>query len=455
MQYSASCFKRASAIGQFARTISALQMLLFLLTVCVVTAFNALAADPEPIRAWLEGKMPELMENYVHLHTHPEVSFEEKETARYNAAAWRKAGYEVTEGVGGYGIVGILRNGSGPTVMLRTDLDALPVTEQTGLPFASKQTVVAAGGSTSGVMHACGHDIHMTNLLGTAQYLATHRDQWKGTLMIIGQPAEERGSGAKAMLAAGLFTKFPKPDFALALHCESTTPTGKVAVSAGYSLANVDSVDIEVRGRGGHGAEPSTTVDPIVQAAELVMSLQTVVSREVKPIEPAVVTVGSIHGGSKHNIIGDKCALQITVRSYKPDVREKMLAAIKRKALAIAKAYDAPEPVITVSEGVPALQNDSAMTDRVRQSFQIALGTENVLPMEPVMGGEDFSQFGLAGVPIVMYRLGVVSPERLARFEQLGQNPPSLHSPSFYPDAQPALETGIVTMVSATLDLMR
>ena len=419
------------------------------------SASHVRAAGPKELEGWLKSNLPELLEVYTHLHLNPEVSFEEVKTAAYLADAWKKIGFEVTEKVGGHGIVGVLVNGKGPTLMLRTDLDGLPVSEQTGLPYASKQTVVAAGGSTSGVMHACGHDIHMTNLLGTARFLAEHRDLWKGTLVIIGQPAEERGSGAKAMLDAGLFKKFPRPDFALALHCESSTPTGKVAVSPGYSLANVDSVDIEVKGRGGHGAAPETTVDPIVQAAELVLSLQTIVSREIKPIEPAVITVGAIHGGTKHNIIGDNCKLQVTVRSYKPDVREKMLAAIKRRALAIAQAYDAPEPTITVSEGTPALENDAPLTERVRQSFYSAIGTENVLPMQPVMGGEDFSQYGLAGVPIVMYRLGVVSPERLARFEQLGQEPPSLHSPFFYPDPQDALATGITTMVSASVDLLQ
>lgn len=413
------------------------------------------AAGPKGLDAWLEGSMPEFLEIYTHLHLNPEVSFEEEKTAAYMAKRWRTAGYEVTEKVGGHGIVGVLRNGKGPTLMLRTDLDALPVSEQTGLAYASKQTVVAAGGSTTGVMHACGHDIHMTSLLGTAKFLAANKNLWSGTLVIIGQPAEERGSGAKAMLDDGLFTKFPKPDFALALHCESFTPTGKVAVSPGYALANVDSVDIEVKGRGGHGAAPNTTIDPIVQAAELVLSLQTIVSREMNPLDPAVVTVGSIHGGSKHNIIGDSCKLQITVRSYKPDVRERVLASIKRRALAVAKAYDAPEPVIIVSESVPALENDSKLTERVRQSFQSAIGTENVLPMDPVMGGEDFSQYGLAGVPIVMYRLGVISPERLDRFKQLGQTPPSLHSPFFYPDAKESLETGIKTMVAATIDLMQ
>ncbi len=415
----------------------------------------AQAVDPELVKAWTSRELPRLLDIYTHLHQHPEVSFQEVETAKFLASIWEELGFEVTEQVGGNGIVGLLRNGTGPAVMLRTDLDALPVSEQTGLAYASKQTVLAAGGTTSGVMHACGHDIHMTNLLGTAKYLATHREQWQGTLMLIGQPAEERGSGAKAMLDDGLFVRFPKPDFALALHCESETPTGKIAVSPGFSLANVDSVDIEVKGRGGHGAAPDTTIDPIVQAAELVMSLQTIVAREIKPIDSAVITVGAIHGGTKHNIIGDSCQLQLTVRSYKSQVREKLLASIKRRALAIAQAYNAPEPVITVSEGTPALENDATLTARVRLAFQSALGTENVLPMEPVMGGEDFSQYGLAGVPIVMYRLGVVDPARLERIKQLGQTPPSLHSPFFYPDAAEALQTGILSMVSATLDLMQ
>jgi amidohydrolase len=257
------------------------------------------------------------------------------------------------------------------------------------------------------------------------------------------------------MLEDGLFEKFGKPDFALALHCESSTPTGKVAVSPGYSLANVDSVDITVKGRGGHGSAPETTIDPIVQAAELVMSLQTIVSREVKPSEPAVVTVGAIYGGSKHNIIGDNCHLQLTVRSYTAEVRAQVLAAIKRKSLAVAQAYGAPAPEIRLSEGTPALENDEQLTSRVTESFRQALGSENVLPMEPVMGGEDFSQFGLAGVPIVMYRLGVVSQDRLDRFEMLGQTPPSLHSPTFFPDAMEALQTGQLSMINAALDLMR
>lgn len=407
------------------------------------------------IKGWLDQSLPQLLENYRWLHTHPELSFQEVETARYVASQWRQAGYTVTEKVGGHGIVGILKNGEGSTLMLRTDLDALPVTEQTNLPFASRQSVTTDVGSNSGVMHACGHDMHMSSVLGAARYLASHRDAWKGTLMLIGQPAEERGSGARAMLDDGLFKRFPKPDYAVALHCESNTPTGKVALRAGFSLANVDSVDIEVVGRGGHGAEPQTTIDPIVQACELVMSLQTIVSREIKPIEPAVITVGSIHGGTKHNIIGDSCHLQVTVRSYTRQVREKLLGSIKRRAKAIAQAYGAPEPTIRVSEGTPALENHKGLTERLTSVFMRILGDENVLDMEPVMGGEDFSEFGLAGVPIVMFRLGAVSQRRLERYKQLGQNPPSLHSPQFYPDADEALPTGVTTLVAAALELLK
>lgn len=427
---------------------------------CALGSAGDDTADGEPstdrkLQSWLAKNVPPALDDYRWLHTHPEVSFDEKNTAFFVAQQWREAGFEVTENVGGHGIVGLLENGAGKTLMLRTDLDALPVTEQTELPFASKATVVTESGATSGVMHACGHDMHMTSLIGAARYLAAHRSLWKGTLMLIGQPAEERGSGAKAMLEDQLFERFGKPDYAVALHVESETPTGKIALRAGYSLANVDSVDIEVIGRGGHGAAPDTTVDPIVQAAELILSLQTIVSREIKPIEPAVVTVGSIHGGTKHNIIGDRCHLQITVRSYTDQVRMKILNSITRRAKAIAQAYDAPEPTVRISEGVPALENDRELTPRLTDAFRRALGKDNVLDMEPVMGGEDFSQFGIAGVPIVMVRLGAVAQKRLDRYRELGQIPPSLHSPHFYPDAEEALPTGITTLVTAALELLQ
>lgn len=424
----------------------------------LVTAFVPVpAAEPstQAIDKWLDENTAQLVEHYRHLHLHPEVSFEEKETAAYLAKLWRSAGFEVTEQVGGYGIVGLLRNGAGPTVMLRTDLDALPVTEKTELPYASKVEIVTADGTKSGTMHACGHDLHMTSVTGAAQFLSTHRDQWKGTLMLIGQPAEERGSGALAMLKDGLFTRFAKPDYALALHVESTTPAGSVGVRSGYMLANVDSVDIEVKGRGGHGASPESTIDPVVQAAELILSLQTIVAREIKPTEPAVITVGSIHGGTKHNIISDSCRLQVTVRSYSAETRKKLLEAIQRRAKGIAATYDAPAPEIKISEGTPALENNAELSERMTKVFKAALGESRVTPAEQVMGGEDFSQYGLAGVPIMMYRLGVISSRRLEQYRMAHQTPPSLHSPFFYPDLEDSLETGVATLVIGATELLR
>jgi amidohydrolase len=426
---------------------------------CVAFPFQAwgqpaLNGRAKEVTEWAEKAADELVKHYQHLHTHPEVSFQEKETAAYVAKVWREAGFEVTEKVGGYGIVGLLRNGDGPTVMLRTDLDALPVTEKTNLPYASTVQTQTEDGAKSGVMHACGHDLHITVITGAALYLAKHRDQWRGTLMVIGQPAEERGSGALAMLKDGLFTRFSKPDYALALHVESETPAGSVALRGGFLLANVDSVDIEVFGLGGHGAAPDKTIDPIVQAAELILSLQTIVSREVKPTEPAVITVGSIHGGTKHNIIGDCCHLEVTVRSYSAEVRKLLLDAIQRRAKGVAITYGAPEPLIKISEGTPALENNQELTARVRTVLKTALGSERVLEAEQVMGGEDFSQYGLAGVPIVMYRLGVVAPRRLEQYRQAKETPPSLHSPFFYPDLDGSLETGIVSMVIAAQEVL-
>ena len=431
-------------------------MIRFLL-ICLTALIGGSPAKgdkPGETTAWIDGQLPSLLEVYHWLHQNPEVSFQEEQTAAKIAELWEADGFKVTTNVGGHGIVGLLENGLGPVVMLRTDLDALPVTEQTQLPFASTKRVELPGGGSAGVMHACGHDVHMTNMVGTARYMATHKDQWSGTLMLIGQPAEERGAGARAMLADGLFERFPKPDYAVALHCSADKPTGKIALMAGYALANVDSVDIDVKGRGGHGSAPETTIDPIVQAAELVIALQSIVSREIKPTDPAVVTVGSIHGGTKHNIIGNDCHLQITVRSYSDDVREQILSAIRRKAKAIAQSHNAPEPEVTISEGTPALKNDADLTYRLRKVLINAIGEENVDDDEPSMGGEDFSQFGRAGVPILMYRLGTVNQSRFDRFGALGVPPPSLHSAQYYPDVEPALKVGIQTMSAAALDLL-
>jgi len=423
---------------------------------CTLVATTQLVAENRSAgtAAWIDDQLPQLLEIYQWLHQHPELSYHEEQTAAKIASLWNADGYEVTTGIGGHGIVGLLNNGDGPTVMLRCDLDALPVTEQTQLPYASTKQVDLPGGGRTGVMHACGHDIHMTNLVGAARYLAQNKDQWSGTLMLVGQPAEERGAGAKAMIADGLFDdKFPKPDYAVALHVAQTLPAGKIGVLPGYAMANVDSVDITVKGRGGHGSAPHTTIDPIVQAAELVVSLQTIVSREVKPLEPAVVTVGSIHGGTKHNIIGNECHLQITVRSYSDQIREQVLSAIRRKAQAVADSHRAPQPEIKISEGTPSLKNDAILTARLRQAFVDVIGSESVVETEPSMGGEDFSQYGRAGVPILMYRLGSVSEKRLDRFRELDVPPPSLHSSQYYPDAKPTLRTGLKTMIAAALEL--
>ena len=309
---------------------------------------------------WVGTELAALTQLYKDLHQSPELSFEEEKTAAKMAAELRRLGIETTENFGGHGVVGILKNGEGPTLMLRADMDGLPVVEETGLAYASQVKTTDARGATVGAMHACGHDMHMTNLVGTVRFLASHRDLWQGTLVVIFQPAEERGGGAEAMLNAGLFEKFPRPDFAVALHVAADRPTGQIAARPGYALANVDSVDITIHGRGGHGAYPHMTVDAIVIACRLVMDLQTIVSREVKPIEPAVITVGSIHGGTKHNIIGDDCKLQLTVRSFTPQVRKQLIDAIKRKTTAAAESSGAPEPTVETSDGTPALYNDPA-----------------------------------------------------------------------------------------------
>jgi amidohydrolase len=412
------------------------------------------AAGDAALVAWAAAERPALVELYRHFHAHPELSLEERETAARVATEWEAAGYTVTRNVGGHGVVGLLENGAGPTLMLRTDLDALPVVERTGLAYASQVQVKDRSGNEVGVMHACGHDVHMTCLIGAARYLAARRDGWRGRLMLVGQPAEERVMGAQAMLEDGLFTRFPKPDFAVALHCDANLAAGVVGCRAGYALANSDNVDVTLYGKGGHGAYPHTTIDPVVQAAQFILALQTIVSREVPPTEPAVITVGAIQAGTKHNIIGDRCDLQLTVRSYSDEVRGRLLAAIERKARGIALSMNAPEPTISVAEGTPALFNDDALNARLEGVFRRVLGESRVTLGEQSMGGEDFARYGRAGVPIVMFRLGTVEQRRLDRLRQLGQDPPSLHSAVYYPDAEPTLETGVVTLVGAALHLL-
>jgi len=419
-------------------------------------AFPAPEAHPieNRIEAKIEAQLDGLEKIYRAFHQHPELSFQEEQTAARLAAAWEQAGLEVTRKVGGHGVVGVLRNGAGKTVMLRTDLDALPVEEQTGLSFASRVKVTGDSGAKVGVMHACGHDVHMTNLVGAARCLSEFRSAWSGTILFVGQPAEERGAGAKAMLEDGLFTRFPKPDYALALHVDPALAAGSVAYVSGHACANVDSVDITMLGRGGHGAYPHTTLDPVVLAARLVMDLQTIVSREIDPIAPAVITVGSIQGGTKHNIIGSECRLQLTVRSYADEVRQHLLEAITRKARAAALSANAPEPKIQTAEGTPSLYNDPALVARLLPVLERALTEENVKAGKPTMGGEDFGRYGTAGVPIFLLRLGAVSSKRLAAFRNEGIPPPSLHSPQFYPDARDTLRTGVLVLTQCTLALL-
>jgi hippurate hydrolase len=402
-------------------------------------------------------ELPRLESLYKQLHTHPELSLHEKNSSARLAQELRDLGFEVTEGVGGYGVVAVLRNGKGPTVLVRTDMDALPVGEQTGLPYASKVRVRDKNGNDVGVMHACGHDMHMTCWVGTARVLAGMKDRWHGTLVFIGQPAEEIGTGARRMLADGLFQRFPRPDYCLALHCDARTAHGDISYTEGLALANVDSVDITVRGKGGHGAAPHTTVDPIVLAARIVLDLQTIASRETNPTDPVVVTVGSIHGGTKHNIIPSEVKLQLTVRTTKDSVRKHTLEAIERIARAAAVGAGAPEPIVKVDPGefTPALVNDSALTRRTVALFKEVLGPERVHERPPVMGGEDFARYGRAGVPVFLYFLGTIDPARVAESKREGAPPlPSLHSDLFYPVPEPTIRTGVLTMSMAVLNLV-
>jgi len=427
-------------------------------TMCIlliVASRSSYAEKANNSRHWVSDNLPALVELYRHFHQTPELSLQEKETAARVAKELADVGITVIKDIGGHGVVGVLKNGAGKTLMLRSDMDALPVVEQTGLPYASKVRTTDARGATVGVMHACGHDVHMTNLIAVARYLASHKGDWSGTIVFVFQPAEELGAGAEAMIRDGLFSRFPRPDFAVALHDSADLATGMIHYRAGYSMANIDSVDIVVKGRGGHGASPESTIDPIVIAAKLVLDLQTIVSREVKPIEPAVVTVGSIQGGTKHNIISDECRLQLTLRSLSPQVRQQLQDAVRRKAKAAAASAGAPEPTVEVSEGTEALFNDPELTKRVAATLKRELGDDNVAEGEPVMGGEDFGAFGRAGVPICMIRPGAVSQKRLDEFEARQVPPNSLHSPLFYPDIEATLTTGVPATIAVATDLLK
>jgi amidohydrolase len=409
------------------------------------------------IQACIADNYEHLESLYKHFHTNPELSLQEVQTAARLGQELRALGFEVTPNVGGHGVVAVLKNGAGPTVLVRTDMDALPVVEQTGLPYASKVRARDKNGNDVGVMHACGHDMHMTCWVGTARVLAGMRDRWQGTLVFIGQPAEEIGAGARMMLEDGLFKRFPKPDYCLALHCDSRSAYGQVTFTDGLALANVDSVDITVRGKSGHGSAPHMAVDPIVVAARIILDLQTIVSRETNPTDPAVVTVGSIHGGTKHNIIPNEVKLQLTVRTTKDSVRKHTLEAIERMAKAAAQAALAPEPIVKIDAGefTPALINDSGLARRTVAAIKEVLGPEKVHERPPIMGGEDFSRYGREGIPIFMYFLGTFPPARIAEAQKEGGRPiPSLHSDLYYPEPEPSIKTGVLTMSVAVLNVV-
>ena len=413
------------------------------------------ASSPTEIdRSFIEGDLDYLVDFYKDLHQFPELSLREENTSKKLAKALRETGFEVTENFGGYGIVGIMKNGEGPQILYRTDMDGLPMWEKTDLDYKSEVEVPYQGG-TVGTMHSCGHDMHMATWIGTARAMAQMKDKWSGTLMMIGQPAEEIGQGAKMMLDAGLYEKFGVPDYGLALHCNPGLEAGAIALSEGYILAAAESIDIKVKGVGAHGASPHMSIDPIVVASMIVMDLQTIVSRSIKPIEDAVVTVGAIKGGTKHNIIPDEVTLQLTVRTYKEEVRQLIHKRIREISRGVGIAAGLPDDklpeVIIPDQYTPPNYNNPELTARIRTSASIALGKDQVKFAEPRMGGEDFARYGATAdkVPCVMFSLGTV-PEARMKSGDL----PGLHSPFYYPEPLKSLETGVSVMSQSLLDLM-
>ena len=400
-----------------------------------------------------------LLELYKELHANPELSYQEFETSKKLASVLESIGYQVTRNVGGNGVVALLENGDGNTVMFRADMDGLPVEEKTGASYASKNRVKNLDGEEVFTMHACGHDVHMTVLIGVAEYLYKIKDTWQGKLLLVLEPAEEVSGGARNMIKDGLFTEFPRPDFNLAFHVSASLQAGKVGYLPGWAMANVDSVDITVKGLGGHGAYPHTTKDPIVIAANIVTQLQTIVSRQIAPTDPAVVTVGSIHGGTKHNVIPNEVKLQLTLRSYTDEVRNQTLSSIERIVRGSAISAGLTEeyfPVIEIKdEYTPAVFNNPSLVEKVQRSFVNTLGDDKVIEVSPVMGGEDFGMFGRVEpiIPTALFWLGAVNNEVYEKAKRDDLTLPSLHSDLFLPDADPAINTGVEAMSNAIVDL--
>ncbi|MGH9239597.1 MAG: amidohydrolase [Vicinamibacterales bacterium] len=438
------------------RFLSALGiLLLFIVSRQSIAQVGDGAWSPTP--ADVDAIYPDIEALYIDLHQHPELAFQEVQTAAKLAARVRALGFDVVTGVGKTGIVAVMKNGPGPTVMLRTELDALPVAEKTGLPFASTVVAKNAAGEMIPVMHACGHDLHMAAWVGTARVMAEHRDRWRGTLVLVGQPAEEGGAGAKAMLSDGLFTRFPRPEFALSLHDDDTMPAGTIGYRPGLFRAMSDNVSIVVHGRGGHAAMPHNTVDPVILASRIVIALQTIVSRENNPIDPVVITVGSIHGGTQGNIIPDEVRLQLSVRTFTAEVRSRTLAALRRVVRAEAAAAAAPrEPqvIVTPSSEAPVI-NDSQLTLRLANRLKQVLGEANVVEMPPKMTAEDFAEYGRAGVRSTLLHIGAVDPARLKAARQTGIPVPAPHSPEWAPDRETTLKAAVRAEVTALTELLR
>jgi len=416
------------------------------------------------------SELPSLLAIYKDLHSHPELSWHEEKTSAFVAKELRATGCEVTANFGkydnpnlkSYGVIGIMKNGTGPTVLVRTDMDALPVHEETGLPYASNVVTKNDEGKDVPVGHMCGHDAHMSAFIGTARALQRLKDQWAGTIMFVAQPAEETGNGARSLLKGGLYNRFGKPDFALGFHDKADLQTGHIGITPGYTYANVDSVDVTVRGVGGHGAYPHKTKDPVVLAAEMINAWQTIASRENNPLDPIVVTVGSIHGGTKHNIIPDEVKMQLTVRTYKSDVRDRVLKAIDEIAKGIANAGGVPvdrAPIVNAlnNQFTPATYNNPDLTKRLVAVWKNVLGADNVEIVDPTMGGDDFSEYSLPdhSIPAADFHIGAVDPEKIVQFKKEGKELPSLHSSKFAPVPEPTIRVGIIGMTSAVLELMK
>ena len=422
---------------------------------------SIISLGPISSNALAKYNIDEIVNLYKFLHSNPELSWQEDKTASHLADILEADGYEVTRGVGKKGVVAILENGKGPTLMIRADMDALPVEEKTNLKYASKVKQINRFGKEVPVMHACGHDIHMSVLIGTAKNLISMKNSWSGTLMLVLQPAEEVGQGSLAMLEDGLFERFPRPDFNLALHVGGMGPAGTIGYQLGYAMANVDSVDIIVNGVGGHGAYPHTTIDPIVLASQIVLSLQTIVSRKIDPLEPAVVTVGSIHGGLKHNIISEEVRLQLTLRSYSDEVREKTIDEIKKIVKGLGIAAGLPESkmpkVLLKDEYTPALYNDPEFSRKVLSFISKEIGDKNVSEISAVMGGEDFARYGRQDpkIPSLLFWLGGTSKEDWKKFQNDEIELVSIHSPFFAPDPKPTITTGIKAMSASALGLLK